>query len=390
MSKPSLLYASPFPPMASGIADYSVMMVSALDRWFDITLYSDDYDLSDQSLKQYRVVKHGIDEIQFEKYDFLLYNMGNNADFHSYIYEAALSHPGVIIEHDLVLFHFFFSYYAKKSMLYSKLYELYDFETFVDVKRAIKTESLDDVFAVRHPMNEELIRSGNKFLVHSEYTRNELLKTGGIDEYDVRKINLIAQMSEGAEFVDKKKLFAKYNIPEATTLICSFGYIQNTKMNREIAKAVKKIAKEMTESICYVMVGTGDYTDDELEEGRVIKTGYTELDEFHSFIKYADVIANLRYPTMGESSGALLRILQLGKACIVSDVGWFSELPDNCVRKIAVDGVEDELERELKMLLKDNALRTEIGSNAMRYVEEECSPEKIGREVCEFLMNKKA
>jgi glycosyltransferase involved in cell wall biosynthesis len=50
-----------------------------------------------------------------------------------------------------------------------------------------------------------------------------------------------------------------------------------------------------------------------------------------------DVLVNLRYPTMGETSGSVIRALSLGKPLVVSDVGWFGELPDDTVLKVPVD-----------------------------------------------------
>ena len=40
---------------------------------------------------------------------------------------------------------------------------------------------------------------------------------------------------------------------------------------------------------------------------------------------------------MGETSGAAIRALSLGKPLVVSDVGWFSELPDEVALKVPVD-----------------------------------------------------
>ena len=51
----------------------------------------------------------------------------------------------------------------------------------------------------------------------------------------------------------------------------------------------------------------------------------------------ADVHVNLRSPTMGETSGTAIRALSLGRPLIVSDVGWFSELPDDVALKMPVD-----------------------------------------------------
>ena len=66
MAKPTMLYASPFPPKKSGISDYSVVLVKALSEFYDITLYSDNYIIEEDSLKAFPVVRHGYDEIDFD------------------------------------------------------------------------------------------------------------------------------------------------------------------------------------------------------------------------------------------------------------------------------------------------------------------------------------
>jgi hypothetical protein len=43
---------------------------------------------------------------------------------------------------------------------------------------------------------------------------------------------------------------------------------------------------------------------------------------------------------MGETSGSVIRALSLGKPLVVSDVGWFAELPDDVAAKIAPDESE--------------------------------------------------
>ena len=50
-----------------------------------------------------------------------------------------------------------------------------------------------------------------------------------------------------------------------------------------------------------------------------------------------DVCVNLRHPTMGETSGSAIRALSLGKPLVVSDVGWFRELPDDVALKVPID-----------------------------------------------------
>jgi hypothetical protein len=71
---------------------------------------------------------------------------------------------------------------------------------------------------------------------------------------------------------------------------------------------------------------------------------------------------------MGETSGMVIRALTLGKPVVVSDVGWFSELPDPVAAKVPVDEFEIEtLVAVLELLAADDDLRTRMGAAASEY-----------------------
>jgi len=386
MDKPTLLYASPFPPMKSGISDYSVILVNVLKKNFNITLLIEDYEITDEAVKDFPVLIYKKDNIDFDSFDHIIYNMGNNADFHSYIYEAALEHQGIIIQHDLVIFNFVLGYYKRNNILFSSLYKKFTISEFSSVKNGYKDKCINLELASRLPLNTELIKSGNRFITHSEYTRNKILETELINEKDVAHINLIEQMDKNSVIIERKKLFNKYKVPEDAFIICAIGYIMEAKLNKETCHTIKKIAEKSGKKICYVMVGKGDYVNDELEDGLIIKTGFTELDEFNSFVNYADIIVNLRTPTMGETSAAMLRTLQLGKVCITNNGGWFSELPDDCVCKIELDNIELNLKNALLGLINDKEKCVQMGKNAKEYVKRECAPELICRKMTEFIV----
>jgi len=389
-SKPKLLYASPFPPKKSGISDYSVALVKALSKEYDITLFTDNYDITDESLSAFPRVRYWVDDIDFDSFDFRIYNIGNHPGFHGYIYETAIKHPGMVILHDFMLYYLFTGYYQKQNELYSKLYSENDLESFLEVKRAVKKNGPDllnqSELTFKLSLNKELLSSGNKIMVHSEFARDRVLSTGCISEEKVRKINLLAHVDESSDcFISKEELYSKYNIPTDAFVLSSFGYIAPTKLNREICEAVKSISKYSAKKLCYVMVGDGDYVDDELEFGRIIKTGYADEKEFNSFIKYSDLIVNLRYPSVGETSGAMIRILQLGKACITNNIGWFAEIPDECAVKLGTDNIKTDLEKSIKELADDEEKRLNLGENAALYIEKEFAPETVVKKIREFI-----
>ena len=123
------------------------------------------------------------------------------------------------------------------------------------------------------------------------------------------------------------------------------------------------------------------YVDDEI----VFKTGFVDMDEFDSFIAYSDLVMNLRYPSMGETSAALIKILQMGKTCLINDDGWFAEVPEECAVKIPVDNMEERLFEKVNDLIAHPEKCKKIGNCAKEYIEREHDPQKIVEEISEFL-----
>ncbi|HEU5424860.1 MAG TPA: glycosyltransferase family 4 protein, partial [Nitrolancea sp.] len=83
----------------------------------------------------------------------------------------------------------------------------------------------------------------------------------------------------------------------------------------------------------------------------------------------ADACLYLRSPWIGESSVSLLRAMGAGRAAVVSDTGWFAELPNDAVAKVAVDVLEDEtLCSLLRTFATEPELAQAVGHRARAYV----------------------
>jgi SAM-dependent methyltransferase len=114
--------------------------------------------------------------------------------------------------------------------------------------------------------------------------------------------------------------------------------------------------------------------------------GFSPIDEFNGYLAACDIILNLRYPTVGESSGTLLRALGMGKAVIVSDVGSFREYPDETCLKAPVDAnEEDHLFEYMNLLVSRPEMAQALGGRARRWVERECSWDLVARRYACFL-----
>ena len=390
MGKPSLLYASPFSPMKSGISDYSEELIQDLAKKFDITLYTDNYHISNEIDKKFEVVRNGRDKIDFSLYDYKIYNIGNNPEYHDYIYECCLKYPGMVILHDMVLYYLFIGYYQKRGLLYSKTYEHEGLEEFLKLKHAVK-ENGPDLLAQKHmaeklSLNNELLKSDNKIMVHSDYAYHKILETNLVEKQRLAKIN---QFFKGEDsLITKAALFEKYNIPQDAYVVASLGNIGTTKLNHEVCKAVQKLSRDGISNLRYVMVGEGNYVDQYIDGKIIMKTGYVDAEEFNGFLEHSDLIFNLRNPSMGETSRTMLQIMEKGKVRVINEGGWFSEIPDECAIKVSLDHLDEELKKVLKEMMSNPQKAGLVSKRAKKYIQDEYSGQKIVEQISEFICSK--
>jgi glycosyltransferase involved in cell wall biosynthesis len=109
----------------------------------------------------------------------------------------------------------------------------------------------------------------------------------------------------------------------------------------------------------------------------VVREDYVTEDRLWALLRRVDAAVALRAPTMGETSAVVLRALSVGTPLVVSDVGWFSELPNDVALKAAPD------EREVDTLvaafetLSAPGVRETMGARARERAEGEHDLERV-------------
>jgi glycosyltransferase involved in cell wall biosynthesis len=110
----------------------------------------------------------------------------------------------------------------------------------------------------------------------------------------------------------------------------------------------------------------------------VVHLGYIADTEIWPLLGACDVLVSLRWPTMGETSGSVIRALAAGRPIVVSDVGWFSELPDAVAAKVPVGPHEVEtLAAFIDALASDPALRARMGHAAAEHGRREYDVDRV-------------
>jgi glycosyltransferase involved in cell wall biosynthesis/SAM-dependent methyltransferase len=366
-------FFSPMPPSKSGIADYSEALAAEMARRVELSIY-------DRSAESYDPSSH----------DVALYHVGNNP-WHAVAYETALRHPGVVVMHEANLHHLIADLTIKRGDWDAYVAEAEWNGGQAALEYALRARTLvvgPDYESV--PMTRRLLEASRGLIVHSEFVAREMRAQGFKGP--------IATIPHGAWIPRTNRDATRHSLglDEDTPLIGAFGYLKPYKRIAESLRALRRLVK-LDPRVRMILVGEPhpEFPVDQLirtlglkEHVRVL--GFTPIEKFVEYIGACDIVLNLRYPTVGETSGSLQRALGLGKAVIVSDVGSFSELPDDICLKVRTapertQEEEDFIFEYLNVLVSRPDLARAMGERAREWVERECNWSSVADRYVEFL-----
>jgi glycosyltransferase involved in cell wall biosynthesis len=167
-----------------------------------------------------------------------------------------------------------------------------------------------------------------------------------------------------------------------TVIFASTGLVNSTK---RLDMALESFARlrQVNPDVFFLIVG-GVHSDVNLNQlirknqvQKAVKhTGFVNsLQEFSDWTATADVVVNLRNPTLGETSATALRAMAAGKPLIVFDHGWYSEIPDETCLK--VDPTDSEaLFQAMLDLAEDDDKRVTMGLAARDHIASRHQPDQ--------------
>jgi glycosyltransferase involved in cell wall biosynthesis len=158
---------------------------------------------------------------------------------------------------------------------------------------------------------------------------------------------------------------------EGAPLFGCFGHLNESKRIPQLLSAFA-LARERRPGTRLLLAGSRSARLERIHfPDGVSHEPYVPEDRLWSLMAACDAIIGLRSPTMGETSGTAIRALSLGKPLVVSDVGWFSELPDDAALKVPVDEREERTLAASLEALADPDVRRSMGAAARQLVERE-------------------
>ncbi len=363
-------YFTPLQPVESGISQYSEDLIPWLATALDLAVVVDNYTpLWTATLAPARIV--AARRFDRRAYDAVIVQMGNSPA-HNYMAPLALDRPDVLVLHDIVLHHLMVWRAVQgrggRDAYRREMRARYGERGEAVAAHVLRGQNPPAMF--EFPLNEDFIRAARCVVTHSPSSAAWVRRL--VPEARTYVVPMGVPIIAP---VDRQSARARLGIGPETFIILSLGRINPFKRIPAVFRAVRRLADDVPDLALLIVGGDSpNYDVPRLArfagiERYVRRLGYLPDDQLPDLFAASDVCINLRYPTAGETSAAVLRLMSAGLPTIVTDTGAFSDLPDDAVLKAPPDAFEGEtLVAFLRALAINPAFRRAVGANARDFV----------------------
>jgi len=382
-----LAYASPLPPVRSGVSEYSRDLLPHLKELAEVRLFAAPPATGLVAGLPVEVPE----ALAAGDVDVAIHHVGNNTH-HRFAHELAQRVPGIVVLHDLVLHH----YYIEETLGQGRPDE------YVDLMREIYGEAGDAAALARvhesssetdyfcFPLFERLAVGSRGIIVHNQ--RAARMVRERIVGLPVTVVPMGIPEASEDPLPERATARRDLGISPSSFVIGSFGFTTPIKRPMSALAAFARALDRLGDAHLVVVGEVTASLDLEAEArrlgiaDRVILTGYVDYQSVKRWSAATDVFLNLRYPTAGETSASLLRLLGWGRTVIVSDFAQFRELPDHVVLRASVEDQREipELAELMVLLAGDSSLRRGFGRRAAAHVAEKHTLEAAARAYVDF------
>lgn len=378
-------YCSPFNPMKSGISDFSEELVPELCKLIEVVVFSPIRPKHANVMEPAEI--HLLSELDDDQLrnslDLIVYHVGNNIKYHGEIIDMLLKYGGILELHDFGLHHLAAEKYwitgGNEPYLNEVIY--CHGERGARIAQQFFNGEIRgpwEIHSMDMPMNRRYIEAADAMIVHSETAKQMAL--GIRPDIPIVNIMLHADIIDNPD-IWKNECRVELNIAPDTIVFGSFGFATSAKRIVPILDALTLYKKRSAGKFLYLIVGEPQKElklDEAISErgldGNVMVTGFATLEEFKRYMGACDFCFNLRYPTQGESSASLHRMLGMGKPVIVTDIGTFADYPDEVVLKVRYDDNEvNDILQAIYRLTDDRNAMKKRSEMALTFAKQNCS-----------------
>ncbi len=367
-ARPRLAYLSPLPPSRSGIADYSAELLPELARHYRIEVIVDQGEVSDPWVLANCAVRTAAwFDLHADRYDRIFYHFGNS-EFHAHMWWLLERHPGVVMLHDFFLSGFLARMEGQGWLPHAWTEALYRAHGYGAVReRFAAADATETIY--RYPCNLAVLQNATGIIAPSEFSRrlaNDWYGAAFAGDWAV-----VPHLRVAPPTPDRAAARAALGFAEGDFVLCSFGFLSESKLNIRLLEAwlASALAADQTCHLIFVGENNAGAYGARLAEvirssgqaARVRITGFAALPLYRQYLAAADLAVQLRGQSRGETSAAVLDCMSHAVPTVVNAHGSAADLPTDSVWMLPDGFADDALVAALEHLRRDEAARHGLG-----------------------------
>lgn len=395
-----LALVSPLPPAATGIADYSADLARLLASRHELDLFHGEAEVDPTRLPSSCDVRSASELVAAHRarpYDVVVHQLGNGT-LHAFQYDLLSRVPGLLVLHDLVLFHSRAAAFldspavrawrddpssperhaaARPALAAWRDELLYSYPREGERLAAAHLGTVGDLLPYAYPLVRIPVEASRAVAVHDAFLVDAI--RAEVPDARVAVVPMPVEPSPVAD-EDGARLRASLGFSPQNVVVATFGLVTPEKRLASIARTVAAGDSRLRllvvgpvpdrAEVDAVLAASG-------AASRAVVTGRVPLQALAVHAAAADLVVHLRWPTGRETSAALLRVLAQGRPTIVSDLAHQAGLPDEAVWRVDPADEEASLARAVAALASDPVRRARMGRAAAAHVVRAHGPQQV-------------
>ena len=333
-----LNWFGPVPPARTAIADVTRRVAPALKERFELTIWTDTEEFDPFlaegiPVRSCRQPENLWPDANFS--DFSVYHIGNDARFHATYAELCEQHRGVVVFHDFNLLEL----HRERFLPQENGQQL--FERYV-----LHREGAEAFEAVRRHTEGEL--TFPELVEAVPLVRSMAANATGVISFNPSMVSALKEMTRAPILYCPLPVGPEAGIPDPPARkyddrlleLVMFGFLNSP--NRRLNEVLEAVASFDAHQVRLTLFGHIEHREafDKLLRqyslnDRVVFRGFLSPGEMEEVLRSAHLAINLRNPSRGESSDALLQAWKHALPMLVTDTGYYATLPDETVFKAA-------------------------------------------------------
>lgn len=323
-------------------------------------------------------------------FDAVVVNFGDNWPFHGRGLQFLTASPCIAVLHDATLFNFYRGesyfrggppaverFYTEASAYYGPLAD-----SSADCKSG--DANWDMAAAKQWPFMHEIASKAHAVVVHSNHCIESLPQS-------VRSKAHVVMLPA---FATQWKQPAPPLLDRGPIMLSTIGHINENKRVASVIKAIVASATLKNRAV-YTLAGPIEDAVRDTLQALAADLGFHGLRilgrvtdrEMSECLNASHIVCCLRHPTIEGGSASVLEVLQYGHPTLVTDGGFYRQIPDQCVWKVDPNRENLDIIQHLESICSDYPKALEKARRSPAWVSDNCSAKHYAERILEISVN---